>query len=155
MKADGQYLRACGISVWMITGDKPNTAISIGRSTGIIDAKATDREVLLLDRTETLRDAKAVLDQLAAWTRDVEAQRMGSQSCNESKRTFRSRSALPETCSPSSLPRSPRITSPILSSMRSWRSLCASTPSFSAACSPNRRYISQRTAELNSPKSCC
>lgn len=93
MNADWKYLRACGISVWMITGDKPNTAISIGRSTGIIDAKATDREVLLLDRTEAMRDAKAVLDRLAAWTRDVEAHRTASQFCNESKRTFRSRSA--------------------------------------------------------------
>ena len=88
MNADWQYLRGCGISVWMITGDKPNTAISIGRSTGIIDAKTTDREVLLLDRTETLRDAKSVLDQLAAWTRDVEAQRRArSDALNPSERS--------------------------------------------------------------------
>lgn len=74
-RGNGQYLRACGVGVWMITGDKPNTAISIGRSTGIIDRRTRDRDVLLLDRSAALRDAAAVGAQLAAWTRDVEASR--------------------------------------------------------------------------------
>lgn len=59
----------------MITGDKPNTAISIGRSTGIIDPQTPDRAILLLDRTAELRDAQAVLARLAEWTRDVDAHR--------------------------------------------------------------------------------
>ena len=44
----------------MITGDKPNTAISIGRSTGIIDPKTRDNHIVKLDLDENHRDVKSV-----------------------------------------------------------------------------------------------
>ena len=36
----------------MITGDKPNTAISIGRSTGIIDSHTRLEDIIFLNRGE-------------------------------------------------------------------------------------------------------
>lgn len=44
----------------MITGDKPNTAISIGRSTGIIDPKTRDNHIIKLDLEGRSRDVKTV-----------------------------------------------------------------------------------------------
>ena len=44
----------------MITGDKPNTAISIGRSTGIIDPKTRDHHIVKLDLDDNHRDVKSV-----------------------------------------------------------------------------------------------
>ena len=46
--------------MWMITGDKPNTAISIGRSTGIIDPKTRDNHIVKLDLDDYLHDVKSV-----------------------------------------------------------------------------------------------
>lgn len=45
----------------MITGDKPNTAVSIGRSTGIIDAKTKNDQVLMLDMTDDHHDYDSLL----------------------------------------------------------------------------------------------
>lgn len=45
----------------MITGDKPNTAVSIGRSTGIIDAKTKNDQVIMLDMTTEHRDYDSLL----------------------------------------------------------------------------------------------
>ena len=45
----------------MITGDKPNTAVSIGRSTGIIDAKTKNDQVIMLDMTPEHHDYDSLL----------------------------------------------------------------------------------------------
>ena len=48
----------------MITGDKPNTAISIGRSTGIIDSRTKDSNIVKLDLTDKNRDYGSVMKYL-------------------------------------------------------------------------------------------
>lgn len=62
--------------MWMITGDKPNTAISIGRSTGIIDAQTKEKNIFMLDRTEQLHEAPAILAFFDACKREVQANRI-------------------------------------------------------------------------------
>ena len=70
-----QYLRQCGISVWMITGDKPNTAISIGRSTGIIDARTKDQHIFKLEISDSLHDYNQVLRFLKSCKQRIESNR--------------------------------------------------------------------------------
>ena len=57
----------------MITGDKPNTAISIGRSTGIIDARTKDNHVIKLDLIEGNRDYTSILKCLKDAERRIES----------------------------------------------------------------------------------
>ena len=46
------FLKTAGIHVWVLTGDKVNTAINIGKSAGLIDA-LTDFEVATIKINET------------------------------------------------------------------------------------------------------
>lgn len=59
----------------MITGDKPNTAISIGRSTGIIDARTKDQHIFKLEISDSLHDYNQVLRFLKSCKQRVESNR--------------------------------------------------------------------------------
>ena len=59
--------------MWMITGDKPNTAISIGRSTGIIDSRTKDSNIVKLDLTDKNRDYGSVMKYLKDAERRIES----------------------------------------------------------------------------------
>lgn len=59
--------------MWMITGDKPNTAISIGRSTGIIDSRTKDTHIVKLDLTDKNRDYNSIMKELKDAERKIEA----------------------------------------------------------------------------------
>lgn len=56
------YLRDCGMKVWMITGDKPQTAINIGRSTGIIGSDTPLENVLVLEGTSSSEVRQSIAD---------------------------------------------------------------------------------------------
>jgi P-type E1-E2 ATPase len=45
------FLKTAGIHVWVLTGDKVNTAINIGKSAGLIDA-LTDIRVATIKKGE-------------------------------------------------------------------------------------------------------
>lgn len=70
-----QYLRKCGVSVWMITGDKPNTAISIGRSTGIIDKRTRNEDIIVLNRGEG-NDYDTILKEIKQAEMKIKSNRM-------------------------------------------------------------------------------
>ena len=58
----------------MITGDKPNTAISIGRSTGIIDPKTKNEHVIMINR-ENMEDYDSMLRIIQLATKKIEDNR--------------------------------------------------------------------------------
>ena len=47
-----QYLRAAGIKVWVLTGDKVETAINIGFSSGLLDNYMTQIHITSADQFE-------------------------------------------------------------------------------------------------------
>ena len=59
----------------MITGDKPNTAISIGRSTGIIDPKTKNEHVITINR-ENMEDYDSMLRMIQFATKKIDDNRM-------------------------------------------------------------------------------
>lgn len=44
-----QELKSANIHVWMITGDKPKTAVEIGKTTGIINPLIPEENILFLE----------------------------------------------------------------------------------------------------------
>ena len=48
-----------GIKIWVLTGDKVETAINIGRSCNLLTAKMRGKNLLVVDIDESLADAEA------------------------------------------------------------------------------------------------
>ena len=58
----------------MITGDKPNTAVSIGRSTGIIDPRTKNEHVITINR-ENMEDYDSMLRMIQLATKRIDDNR--------------------------------------------------------------------------------
>lgn len=59
----------------MITGDKPNTAVSIGRSTGIIDPDTRTEDIFVLGEDGTLT-YQSVIERIRSAEQRIAANRM-------------------------------------------------------------------------------
>ncbi|KAK8810712.1 hypothetical protein WA158_007287 [Blastocystis sp. Blastoise] len=56
-----KLLKAANIHIWMITGDKPKTAMEIGKNTGIVNRNIPDENLLFLEGNN-LHDISSLID---------------------------------------------------------------------------------------------
>jgi len=57
-------MKKVGIKVWVLTGDKVETAMNIGVSAGLLDAKMTQHLVTSADSDELRKDLKEILERI-------------------------------------------------------------------------------------------
>jgi len=60
-----QFMKAAGIKVWVLTGDKIETAVNIGFSAGLLDSHMVQHHIDSTDPDELLIQVKKCKEQVA------------------------------------------------------------------------------------------
>eukprot|EP00347_Sterkiella_histriomuscorum_P010576 403375747 len=80
-----QFMREAGIKVWVLTGDKVETAINIGQSSGLLDQQMKIFKLTQRNYEDNFTQLKALEDQIRIYERIKERENLSNKTPSSSK----------------------------------------------------------------------